>query len=125
MADTLTIAVNSDYQSLVGKTLHIQAELTSKLKVAIVDITYDTVVYDTNGNIVDLSLDGRLKTIIAVEVLEVTTGHVGTYIHGADSAAALGKLKLYYTGTGDGTVLDEVTSSESTTLTCKFRVFGF
>lgn len=124
MADTLTIAVNSDYQSLVGKTLHIQAELTSKLKVAIVDITYDTVVYDTNGNLVDLSLDGRLKTIIAVEVLEVTTGHVGTYIHGANSAAALGKLKLYEAGTASAP-LDEVDSSEAITLTCKFRVFGF
>jgi hypothetical protein len=124
MADTLSIAVNSAYQSLTGKTLSIQAELLSKMKTAIVDIDYDTVVYDTGGNIVDLGLDGRITTIISVEVLEVTTGHVGTYIPGAANAAALGKLKLYYAGTA-GAALDEVTSSEATTLTCKLRIYGF
>ena len=121
---TIAIAVNSDYQSIVGKTLSTQAELLSKLKVAIVDITLTTETYTTGGETIDLTLGKRLTTIIACEVLEVSTGHVGQYVPAALGAAATGKLKLYYAGTA-GATLDEVTSSESTTLTCKVRVYGF
>jgi len=116
--------VNSDYQSITGKTLSIQAELTSKLKTAIVDVTYATEDYDIAGNVVDLSLDGRFTTIIAVEVLEVSTGNSVQYVHGADSAAALGKLKLYESGTASA-VFDEADDADSITMTCKLRVIGF
>jgi hypothetical protein len=121
---TLAIAVNSDYQSLTGKTLSIQAELTSKLRTAIVDVTYTTEDYDLTGNVVDLSLDGRLSTIIAVEVLEVSTGNSVQYVHGAASAAALGKLKLYESGTASA-AFDEADDADSITMTCKLRVIGF
>jgi len=121
---TLTIAQNSDHKSLTGKTLSVQAELLSKLKVAIVDVTYATEDYDIGGNVVDLSLDGRIDTIIAVEVLEVSTGNSVQYVHGAASAAALGKLKLYESGTASA-AFDEADDADSITMTCKLRVYGF
>ena len=121
---TIVIAVNSTYQSIVGKTLSTQAELLSKLKVAIVDVTFTTESYTTGGETIDLTLDGRLDTIIAWEVLEVSTGNVGQYIPAAGGDAATGKLKLYETGALSAP-LDEVDSAESITLTCKLRVFGF
>ncbi|MBC8549024.1 MAG: hypothetical protein H8D23_05175 [Candidatus Brocadiales bacterium] len=121
---TLTIAHNANHKSLTGKTLSVQAELLSKLKVAIVDVTYATEDYDIGGNIVDLSLDGRIDTIIAVEVLEVSTGNSVQYVHGAASAAALGKLKLYESGTASA-AFDEADDADSITMTCKLRVYGF
>jgi|FLOH01.1.fsa_nt_gi hypothetical protein len=121
---TLTAVVNSDYQSITGKTLSIQAELTSKLKTAIVDVAYVTEDYDLGGNVLDLSLDGRLKTIIAVEVLEVSTGNSVQYIHGAASAAALGLLQIFESGTASA-AFDEADDADSITLTCKLRVLGF
>lgn len=121
---TIAIAVNTLYQSIVGKTLSTQAELLSKLKVAIVDVTFTTESYTTGGETIDLTLDGRLDTIIACEVLEVSTGNVGQYIPAAGNDAATGKLKLYESGTASAP-LDEVDSAESITLTCKLRIFGF
>jgi len=121
---TLAIAQNSDHKSLTGKTLSVQAELLSKLKVAIVDVTYATEDYDIGGNVVDLSLDGRIDTIIAVEVLEVSTGNSVQYVHGASSAAALGKLKIYESGTASA-AFDEADDADSITMTCKLRVYGF
>lgn len=120
----LTIAVNSDYQSITGKTLSVQAELLSKLKVAIVDVTYATEDYDIGGNTVDLTLDGRLTTIIAVEVLEVSTGNSVQYVPAAAGAAATGKLKIYESGTASA-AFDEADDADSITMTCKLRVFGF
>ena len=121
---TLTIAVNSQWQSLCGKTLHIQSELTSKLKVAIVDVVYTTEDYDLGGNLVDLSLDGRINTIIAVEVLEVSTGNSVQYIHGAASDAKLGKLKFYESGTAS-LPFDETDDADALTTSLTLRVFGF
>ncbi|MBT3993908.1 MAG: hypothetical protein HOF02_07650 [Gammaproteobacteria bacterium] len=121
---TLAIAVNSDYQSVTGKTLSIQAELLSKLKTAIVDVTYTSEDYDIAGNVLDLTLDGRLTTIIAVTVLEVSTGNIPQYVPAALGAAATGKLKLYESGTASA-VLDEADDADSITMTCKLRVVGF
>ena len=121
---TITIGVNANYQSLVGKTLSTQAELLSKLKVAIVDIDLSSESYVTGGIVTNLSLDGRLTSILAVEVLEVSTGDKVEYVSGAGDAASLGLLKIYQTGSLDAP-LNEKTNSESTTLTCKLRVFGF
>ena len=120
----IAITVNADYQSITGKTLSIQAELTSKLKTGIIDIVYTTQDYTTGGDVVDLSLDGRFKTIIAVEVLEVSTGNSVQYIHGTASAAALGKLKFYETGTTSAP-FDEVANAVSLTANMKLRIFGY
>lgn len=120
----LTIAVNSDYESLTGKTLSTQAELLSKLKVAIVDVTYSAEDYDIGGNVVDLSLDGRIDTIIACEVLEVSTGNSVQYVAGANNSATLGKLKIYESGTASA-AFDEADDADSITMTCKLRVFGY
>ena len=87
---TLTATVNSDWQSICGKTLSIQSELTSKLKTVVVDIAYGAEDYDIGGNVIDLSLGGRINTIIACEVLEVSTGHSVQYVAGAGNAATLG-----------------------------------
>jgi len=121
---TLAIEVNSDYQSVTGKTLSIQAELLSKLKTAIVDVTYTSEDYDIAGNVLDLSLDGRLTTIISVEVLEVSIGIVPQYVPAAAGAAATGKLKIYEAGTASA-ALDEADDADSLTFTCKLRVYGF
>lgn len=120
----ITVAVDPTYESIVGKTLSTQAELLSKLKVAIVNVTLSAESYTTGGETLDLSLDGRLDTILACEVLEVSTGNVGQYVPAAGGAAATGKLKLYESGTASAP-LDEVDAAESVTLTCKLRVYGF
>ena len=121
---TLTIAVNSQYEKITGKTLSTQAELTSRLKTAIVDLTYGTEDYDIGGNIIDLSLGGRFSTIIAVEVMETSVGLVAQYVHGAGDAAALGKLKLYEAGTASA-ALDEADDADAITATFRIRVVGF
>ena len=122
---TLVISVNSNYEKIVGKTLSTQAELTSKLQVAIVDVVYASCEdYDIGGNIVDLSLCGRFSTIIAVEVLETTIGVLAQYIHGANDAADLGKLKLYETGTITEP-FDEADDADTINATFRLRVFGF
>ena len=72
----ITIAQNADHKSLTGKTLSIQSELTSKLKSTIVDVTYGgSDNYATNGNTVDLSLGGRISTVIGAEILHCDKGH--------------------------------------------------
>ena len=122
---TLVVSVNSNYETIVGKNLTTQAELTSKLKVAIVDVVYASCEdYDLGGNIVDLSLQGRFKTIIAVEVLETGAGIKVDYVHGANDAAALGKLKIYESGaqSADFDEQDDVTGINAT---FRLRIFGF
>ena len=122
---TLVVSVNSNYEKIVGKNLSTQAELTSRLLVAIVDVVYASCEdYDVGGNIVDLSLCGRFNTIIAVEVLETTIGVKAEYVHGADDAAALGKLKLYESGTASS-AFDEADDADTFNATFRLRVFGF
>jgi len=118
-----TTVVNPLYQSICGKTLSTQAELLSKLKVAIVDVSTD-VNYVTGGFVVDLSMGSRLDTIIACEVLEVSTGDKLEYVPSAGNVASTGKLKIYQTGALDAP-LNEKDNAEATSLTCKCRIFGF
>jgi hypothetical protein len=70
--------------------------LTSKLKSVIVDVTYgasDT--YLTNGNTVDLSLGGRIRTVIGAQVIHANKGLLLQYAPAAAGAAATGKFKAY------------------------------
>jgi hypothetical protein len=128
----ITIAQNSDHKSLTGKTLSVQAELTSKLKSCVVDVTYgasDT--YTTNGNTVDLSLGGRIKTVIGAQILHSNAGLLLQYVPAAAGAAATGKIKAYgqepTSATATVVALAELDSSDTAvnSLTIRIRVFGF
>jgi hypothetical protein len=128
----ITIAQNSDHKSLTGKTLSVQAELTSKLKSCVVDVTYgasDT--YATNGNTVDLSLGGRIKTVIGAEILHSNKGLLLQYAPATAGAAATGKIKAYgqkpTSSTATVIALEELDASDTAvnSLTIRIRVFGF
>ena len=61
---TITIAENTCYEKLVGKEFTVQGLLTSQVKVSLVCVTYASCEdYDLNGNVIDLTLGGRFKTI--------------------------------------------------------------
>lgn len=128
----ITIAVDSQYERLTGKTLSAQSVLTSKVKEAFVTVTYggsDT--YTTGGNTVDLSLGGRIKTILGVVFLSNTSGGFITYVPSAGNVASTGKFKVWGTNEaaagGAITPLDEIASGsttlQSTTVNC--LVYGF
>ena len=128
----ITITQNSDHKSLIGKTLAVQAELTSKLKSCIVDVTYggsDT--YATNGNTVDLSLGGRIKRVIGAEILHSNKGLLLQYVPAAAGAAATGKIKAYgqsaQGSSSDTVAFEELEASDAlvNSLTIRIRVIGF
>ena len=128
----ITITQNSDHKSLTGKTLAVQAELTSKLKSCIVDVTYggsDT--YATNGNTVDLSLGGRIKRVIGAEILHSNKGLLLQYVPAAAGAAATGKIKAYgqsaQGSSSDTVAFEELEASDAlvNSLTIRIRIFGF
>ena len=128
----ITIAQNSDHKSLTGKTLAVQAELTSKLKSCIVDVTYgssDT--YATNGNTVDLSLGGRIKTVIGAEILHSNKGLLLQYVPATAGAAATGKVKAFgqsaQGSSSDTVAFEELEASDAlvNSLTIRIRIFGF
>ena len=64
MASTTT--VNADYDRLtIGKNLTPQSALTSKIRVAVLEVAFDCCnPYAACGLTVDLSADGRISTII-------------------------------------------------------------
>jgi hypothetical protein len=128
----ITIAQNSDHKSLTGKTLSVQAELTSKLKSCIVDVTYGASDnYATNGNTVDLSLGGRISTVIGAEILHSSAGLLLQYAPAAAGAAATGKIKAYghtpTSATATVVALEELDNADTAvnSLTIRIRVFGF
>lgn len=119
----ITIAVDTNYQKVTGKTLSAQSLLTSKVKQAFVTVTYgasDT--YTTGGNTVDLSLGGRIKTVLGVVFLSNTAGGFITYVPSADNVASTGLFKVWgineAAAGGAITPLDEIASG-STTLQSK------
>lgn len=127
-----TVAVNSDWENLTGKTLSIQSELTSKLKTTVVDVTYgacDT--YATNGNTVDLSLGGRISTIIEASIISNDGGLLLEYVPAAGGAAATGKIKAYGTdpAAAGGAVAAFIelpnAAADVNSLAIKIRVVGF
>ena len=127
-----TVAVDSNQQKLTGKTLSVQSELTSKLLTTVVTVTYgacDT--YTTGGCVVDLSLGGRITTIISAIIVSNDVGALLEYVPGAGNAAALGKLKAYGSdpaaGGGAVVVFPELASSSAgvNDMIVKIRVVGF
>jgi len=92
----ITVAQNADHKRLTGKTLTVQAELTSPLKTAIVCVTFgacDT--YSSCGVTVDLSMGGRFSTILEASVISNDAGLLLEYVPAAAGAAATGKVKAY------------------------------
>ena len=130
-----TVAVNSDWEKLTGKTLSVQSELTSKLKTTVVDVTLagsDT--YSTNGVTVDLSLGGRISTIIEASIISNDKGLLLEYVPAALGAAATGKIKAFgyinYDSAGTNTTpeaLSELANASAivNSLAIKIRVVGF
>ena len=128
----ITIAQNTDHKSLAGKTMSVQSELTSKMRTAIVDITYGASDnYATNGNTVDLSMGGRIGTVIACEVLHSNKGLLLQYAPATGGAAATGKLKAYgHTPTSSTTTviaLEELDDADTAvnSMTVRCRIIGF
>ena len=127
-----TVIQNANHKSLTGKTLSIQSELTSKLKSVVVDVTFGgSENYATNGVVVDLSLGGRIDTVIACEVLHSNKGLLLQYAPAAAGAAATGKLKAYghtpTSSTGTVIALEELDNADTATnsMTVRVRVTGF
>lgn len=130
-----TVAVNSDWENLTGKTLSIQSELTSKLKTTVVDVTVGAAdTYSTNGITVDLSLGGRISTIIEASIISNDKGLLLEYVPAALGAAATGKVKAfgYINDDSAGTnttpeAFSELAASSAivNSLAIKIRVVGF
>ena len=128
----ITIIQNANHKSLTGKTLSIQSELTSKLKSVVVDITYAAGdIYATGGNVVDVSLGSRIRTVIGAEILDGNKGLLLQYIPSATNAASTGKIKCYgedHTVKGSAARAFAELANASTavnSMTCKIRVLGF
>ena len=128
----ITVAQNSDHKSLTGKTLAVQAELTSKLKSVVVDITYGgSDNYASNGNTVDLSMGGRISTVIGAEILHCNKGLLLQYAPAAAGAAATGKIKAYghtpTSSTATVIALEELDNADTAvnSMTIRVRITGF
>ena len=131
----LTVAVDSDWENLTGKTLSVQSELTSKLKTTIVDVTFGACDnYATCGVTVDLSLGGRLSTFLEASVISNDGGLLLEYVPAALNAAATGKVKAYGYINDDSAgvnttpeALTELANASAITnsLAIKIRVFGY
>lgn len=128
----ITVAVDSNQERLTGKTLSIQSELTSKLLTTVVDVTYgacDT--YTSCGDTVDLSLGGRISTIIEASIISNDGGLLLEYVPAAGGAAATGKIKAYGTdpAAAGGAVAAFVelpnAAADVNGLGIKIRVVGF
>jgi hypothetical protein len=128
----VTVAVETNQQKLTGKTLSVQSELTSKLLTTVVTATYgacDT--YTTAGCTVDLSLGGRITTIIEASIISNDGGLLLEYVPAAGGAAATGKLKAYGTDPaaagGAVAAFPELASSSTdvASMVVKIRVVGF
>lgn len=128
----ITVAQNSDHKSLTGKTLSVQSVLTSRIRTSIVDITYGASDnYATNGNTVDLSMGGRISTVMAVEIFHVSTGLLLQYVPATAGAAATGKIKAYghtpTSSTGTVIALEELDNADTAvnSMTIRVRITGF
>ena len=132
MTMAITVAQNSDHKSLTGKTLSVQSVLTSRIRTSIVDITYGASDnYATNGNTVDLSMGGRISTVMAVEIFHVSTGLLLQYVPATAGAAATGKIKAYghtpTSSTGTVIALEELDNADTAvnSMTIRVRITGF
>ncbi len=123
--------VNCDWQNITGKTLSHQSVLTSKMKEAVVCVAIGSCNYPmcNAGYVVDLSLCGRITTIISAtpENLEVSdTLLIAQYVPDCAGAAATGTLHYYETLATCGP-LGELPACESDAActTVKFHIIGF
>jgi hypothetical protein len=128
----IAIVQNADHKSLTGKTLSIQAELTSKLKSTIVDVTYGASDnYATNGNVVDLSLGSRINTVIGAQIVHCNKGLLLQYVPAAAGAAATGKIKCFghtpTSSTATVVALEELDNADTAvnSMTIRIRIIGF
>ena len=128
----IAIIQNADHKSLTGKTLSIQAELTSKLKSTIVDVTYGASDgYATNGNVVDLSLGSRISTVIGAQILHCNKGLLLQYAPAAAGAAATGKIKCFghtpTSSTSTVVALEELDNADTAvnSMTIRIRIIGY
>jgi hypothetical protein len=128
----IAIVQNADHKSLTGKTLSIQAELTSKLKSTIVDVTYGgSDNYATNGNVVDLSLGSRISTVIGEQILHCNKGLLLQYVPAAAGAAATGKIKCFGQKPTDATTtviaLEELDNADTAvnSMTIRIRIICY
>jgi len=128
----IAIVQNADHKSLTGKTLSIQAELTSKLKSTIVDVTYGASDgYATNGNVVDLSLGSRISTVIGAQILHCNKGLLLQYVPAAAGAAATGKIKCFghtpTSSTATVVALEELDNADTAvnSMTIRIRIIGY
>lgn len=94
MAYTPTVTVQANWKRIVGKSLQWQSVLTSRTKIARVVITYVTGTYTTGGDVVDLSLGGKIKTIMAFIPQSCSEGYYVEYVPDATNSATGGKLRL-------------------------------
>jgi hypothetical protein len=126
----ITVAVDANQEKLTGKTLSVQSELTSRLLSTVVDVTFGAAdTYTSCGNTVDLSLGGRVSTVIEASIISNDKGLLLEYVAG--STAANGKIKAYGVdpAAGGGAVakFSELPSSATdvNSLGIKIRVVGF
>jgi len=101
-------SINSNWELLAGKNLTRQSALGSRIKEAVVCVAIGACMYPAcaAGYTVDLSLCGRITTIIRAEPENLRTGAcdciltVTQYVPAACDAAATGTLHLYETAVG-------------------------
>jgi hypothetical protein len=128
----ITVAQNQDHKNLTGKTLTVQSQLTSRLRTAIVDVTYGgSDNYTTNGNTVDLSMGGRIDTVIGAEVLHTSAGLLLQYVPATAGASATGKFKAYghtpTSSTSTVVAFEELDNADTAvnSMTIRVRITGF
>lgn len=123
--------VNCSWQDLTGKTLSTQSKLNSKMLEVVVCVAIGACNYPmcNTGYTVDLSLQGRITTIIKAtpEDLEVTNTLLrAQYVPAACDAAATGTLH-YYEVAAVCTPFGELAACAACAActTVKFHVIGF
>lgn len=101
----VTVSLNSDWKKITGKNLTPQDQLTSKIKEAVVCVTIgamcDNYPMCSAGYTVDLSLCGRINTVIMAEAENIRVGCccctllVSQYVSASGGAATTGKIHLF------------------------------
>jgi len=131
----LVSTVNSNFQSITGKTLSKQSVLTSRIKEAVICFAIGACAYPAcaAGYAVDLSAGGRITTLLTVQVGNHSDGacnidgYAVEYRFAACDAAATGTLHFFETGAVVATPLDEIPAcaADVQCSTHRFHVTGF
>ena len=130
----IVTTLNANWDSVTfGKDLSVQSKVVSQIKEAVVCVAIGACAYPmcNAGYTVDLSLCGRISTIISAipQNLEVAANEllVTDYVPAACCVAGTGTLHLYETGGAVTTPLDELDacSAVAQCTTVKFHVIGF